>query len=46
MWYDKDSSLLKGSERQAQAKRLQPFTSNDNVSIQVKNHGCKTVNNQ
>jgi hypothetical protein len=37
LWHDKDPSLLKGLERRAQAYILQPFTSNGNVSTQVKN---------
>jgi hypothetical protein len=46
--HDKDPSLLKGPERRAYAKILQPFTGNGDVSIYVKNSsgGRKTVNNQ
>jgi hypothetical protein len=32
VWHDKDPSLLKGPERRASAKILQPFTSNGDVS--------------
>jgi hypothetical protein len=33
VWHDKDPFLLKGPERRAQAKILQPFTGNSDVSI-------------
>jgi hypothetical protein len=33
VWLDKDPSLLKGPERQAQTYILQVFTGNDGVAI-------------